>query len=82
MLTINSKSKSVRPTEREKMTNEKIRDAMRIANVKQWQVADALGVHEATFCVWLRHELPTEKQEAILAAIGTLSKGKVISDDE
>lgn len=64
------------------MTNEKIRDAMRIANVKQWQVADALGVHEATFCVWLRHELPAEKENAILEAIDVLSKGEVISDDE
>ena len=51
------------------MENEKIREAMRIANLKQWQVADALGVHEATFCVWLRHELPEEKQKKILSII-------------
>lgn len=58
------------------MTNEKIRDAMRIANVRQWEVADALGVHEATFCVWLRHELPAEKQNEILATIDKLKKGE------
>lgn len=56
------------------MTNEKIRDAMRIANVRQWEVADALGVHEATFCVWLRHELSKEKQSEILATIDKLKK--------
>lgn len=51
------------------MNNQKIRDAMRIADVKQWQVADALNVHEKTLSVWLRHELPKEKQAEILAAI-------------
>ena len=56
------------------MTNKKIRDAIRIANLKQWQVADALGIHEATFCIWLRHELPAEKQKHILAVIAELKK--------
>lgn len=51
------------------MANETIRTAMRIANLRQWQVADALGIHEATFCAWLRHELSEEKQQEILSII-------------
>ena len=58
------------------MSNEEIRKRMRIADVKQWEVADAIGVHEATLCVWLRHELPTEKRDKILKAIEKLGKEK------
>ena len=56
------------------MVNEEIRCAMKAANVKQWQIADALGIHEKTFCVWLRHELPADKKKEILDVIEKLKK--------
>lgn len=44
--------------------NQDIRKKMNDAGLKQWQVADAIGVHEQTFLRRLRRELPeTEKQE-------------------
>ena len=56
------------------MANEEVRSAMTAAKVKQWQVADALGIHETTLCAWLRHELPAEKRKEILIIINRLGK--------
>ena len=49
--------------------NQEIRDAMRIAGVKQWQVCKALGIGESTLIRWLRDELPPERKAAIMEAI-------------
>ena len=53
--------------------NKEIRDRIRIAGLKQWQVAKACGVTESTFIRWLRDELTEERRQAIFAAIDTLS---------
>ena len=58
------------------MANEKIRAAMRIADIKQWQVADAIGIHEATFCAWLRHELKGERKRRVVDAIKKVKEEK------
>jgi len=50
-------------------TNEKIRAALREANMKQWQLADALNIHEKTLCCKLRHELPEDEQKRIIELI-------------
>ncbi len=42
------------------MSNQDLRDEFRIANVRQWEVAEALGISEVTFVKWLRRELPDE----------------------
>lgn len=39
------------------------------SNVKQWEVAEQLGVSEVTVCRWLRSELPKDKKVQILQAI-------------
>ena len=39
------------------MCNEDLRNEFRIANVKQWEVADAIGISEMTMVKWLRKEL-------------------------
>ncbi len=52
-----------------KPRNEDIRTAMYLARVKQWEVAEQLGVSEVTVCRWLRTELPDDKKELILKAI-------------
>jgi hypothetical protein len=41
--------------------------------VRQWQVAQELGVAEETLCRWLRHELSDERRALILAAIEKLT---------
>ena len=54
--------------------NKEIRDKIRIAGLKQWQVAKACGVTESTFIRWLRDELSEDRKNAILKVIGDLSK--------
>ena len=47
------------------MCNKDLRDEMRIANVRQWEVADAIGVSEMTMVKWLRKELDAEKKALV-----------------
>ncbi|MBQ6960157.1 MAG: hypothetical protein IJP78_04160 [Clostridia bacterium] len=54
--------------------NQEIRQAIKAANLKQWQVAKACGVTEWTFIRWLRDELSEERRNAIFAAIESLSR--------
>ena len=58
------------------MANLKLRRAGAGAGVKLWQVAEALGVADATLSRWLRRELPEEKAERIMATIRELSAGE------
>ena len=51
------------------LRNEEIRTAMIKSNVKQWEVAEQLGISEFTYCRWLRSELPKSKKVQILQAI-------------
>lgn len=41
--------------------------------VKQWQLAEEIGVAESTFCRMLRRELKPEMREKVLAAINKLA---------
>lgn len=43
------------------------------AGVKQWQVADQLGISVATFTRIMRHPLAPEKKSEIIAAIQAVS---------
>ena len=63
------------------MANLKLRRAAAGAGVKLWQVAEALGVADATLSRWLRRELPEEKAERIMAAIRELSVGENNKED-
>lgn len=51
------------------MENKDLRQEFRIADVRQWEVAEALGVSEMTFVKWLRRELPEEKKKQVREAI-------------
>ena len=53
----------------ENKANQDIRKALRIAGMKQWQLAEALGVCDNTLIYWLRRELPEEKKEKMLRII-------------
>lgn len=58
------------------MKNIQIRNEIERRGLMHWQVADALGIHEATFCKHLRHELPPEEQAHVLQVIKAMGGGK------
>ena len=58
------------------MANEAIRNAIREAGLKQWEVADAYGLCEGNFYRLLRHELTDERRQRVEAAIEKAKAGK------
>jgi len=52
-----------------KMCNKDLRDEMRIANVRQWEVAEAIGISEMTMVKWLRRELDDSKKAMVREGI-------------
>ncbi len=51
------------------MCNKELRDEMRIANVRQWEVAEAIGISEMTMVKWLRRELDDHKKTLVREGI-------------
>ncbi len=51
------------------MCNKDLRDEMRIANVRQWEVAEAIGISEMTMVKWLRRELDDGKKARVREGI-------------
>ena len=58
------------------MCNKDLRDEMRIANVRQWEVADTIGVSEMTMVKWLRKELDAEKKALVREGIAKAAQQK------
>ena len=56
------------------MPNKDIRDALRIKDVRRWQLAKALGIGEATLYRDLRTELSDDKKSLWFAAIDRIAK--------
>lgn len=54
--------------------NEPIRSSLRIQNVKQWELAQALGMAEATLSRKLRTELPVEQQMDMVKLVEQIAK--------
>lgn len=54
------------------MYNKDLRDEFRIANVRQWEVAEAMGISEMTLVKWLRRELPEDKKNLVRKAVQKL----------
>ena len=54
---------------RKRIRNADVRKAMLMADIKQWELAEAIGVSEVTICRWLRTELSDDKKEALLDVI-------------
>ena len=63
----------------DKMKHSKIRNALKDANIKQWELAEMLGIAETTLCVKLRRELPDREQEQIMKLI--YEKGGAKNDE-
>lgn len=51
------------------MNGTEIRNQLTKVNMKQWELAQELGVSEATLIRWLRSEVTGEKQQKILQII-------------
>lgn len=58
------------------IANKEIRCALINYDVKQYRVAEEIGISETGFSRKLRKELPQEEKEKILAAIEKLAKEK------
>lgn len=58
------------------MCNRDLRDEMRIANVRQWEVAEAIGVSEMTMVKWLRKELDDSKKTLVREGISKAAQHK------
>lgn len=58
------------------LANQEIRDLLKEANVKQWQIADELGISEGNFSRKMRYEVSEEEKKTILEAIDRV-KGRV-----
>lgn len=56
-----------------KVANVDIRVLIAVTDVKNWQIADYLGIGTATFQRWIRTELDQEKKDKIIKAINELS---------
>lgn len=62
------------------MHNERIRNAIKNNGLRHWEVADALGISEATFVRMMRHELPDEDRDRILEVIKRMQGGATNDD--
>lgn len=50
-------------------SNSKVRNALKETGMKQWYLAELMGVSDQTLCRRLRAELPEEEQERIINII-------------
>lgn len=51
------------------MYNRDLKVEFKAADVRQWEVAEAMGICEVTLTKMLRRELPDEKKQIMRAAI-------------
>ena len=56
------------------MCNEDLREEIRIANVRQWEVADAIGISEMTMVKWLRKELSEDTKAMVRDGIAKVAE--------
>lgn len=63
------------------MVNEKLKNAMKETHLKQWQVADLMGINEFSLSRKLRYELPEEEQQRIIDLIHSAKEGEINSDN-
>ncbi len=60
------------------MKNHDIREAIRSAGLRHWQVAEAAGMRPDALSVKLRHELSDNEKKKLLRAVEQLKKEKEV----
>ncbi|WP_028518165.1 hypothetical protein [Ruminococcus flavefaciens] len=55
------------------MKNVEIRSLIKQNRLFYYEVAEKIGIAEATFCKWLRKELTADQKQKVLFAINELS---------
>lgn len=60
--------------DRKMRSNLDVRAEMLRRDIKQWQLAREIGVDEAALCRLLRHELPPERKDRLMATIMRLGQ--------
>ena len=56
--------------------NQNIREMIYKNRLKNWQVANAIGIYPSTLSVWLRTELNEERRERVEKALNQLINNK------
>lgn len=56
--------------------NKSIREVIYNEHLKNWQVANAVGIYPSTLSVWLRTELNEERRERVEKALKQLMENK------
>ena len=62
--------------------NSIIRKAMTEANLKQWELAELLGIGEQTMCRWLRKELPEDEAKYLQEDIQEITDKAIAKIEE
>lgn len=62
-----------------KQANKEIRQRIDEAGLKQWQVAEEVGINHVTMSVWLRTPLTDEQLERVNRAIDALEAKQSVS---
>ncbi len=56
--------------------NQKVRDAAKVAGIKQWEIANFLGISEPTIVRWMRTQMTADREKTVLHAIAELARKK------
>lgn len=51
------------------MNNKKLLELLRRENIRHWQIAEVIGMHESAFSRWFRKELSQEQRVQVLSAV-------------
>ena len=62
-----------------KQANEGIRKRIDDAGLKQWQVAEEVGINHVTMSVWLRTPLTDEQADRVEQALDALEAKQVVN---
>ena len=77
MISIDNKSNNVNKNmEEKKKKKDEVKLLMKQNQVKQWEVAEAMGISEFTLCRWLRKDLKGKQLERLNSAIKKVRSGK------
>ena len=77
MISIDNNSNNVNKNMEEKQVKkDEVKLLMKQNQVKQWEVAEAMGSSEFTLCRWLRKDLKGKQLERLNLAIKKVRSGK------